>query len=498
MSQKTMTVVKSALTLSRKGAHVSELIGIEECEQLSAKQVHDLYRKYVSRSQVSLMTSFGFGRELVERAEGAWVWTRDGRRILDVTGGVGVLNHGHNHPRILAARRRFAEERRMEVHKAFFSPYVAALSHNVAELLPGDLNISYFPNSGAEANEGAVKMAYKFHGGRRNTILRADISFHGKTLGAGSLTGSAENSFRFPGLPGIVVYPYGDIAAVWAAVDAARTAAGECDVYAIMVEPFSASSMRCWAEPDLYELRRLCDEHNIILIFDEIYTGWGKTGSLFYFMRYPGLVPDILVFSKSLGGGKASISGYTARETIFRRAYDRLADVILHSTTYYGFGEETATAIEAINVVLEDDFPARAREIDRVLRPGLENIAKSYPDVVDQVAGVGALWGVFLKGGPKVLDLAGRLVPGFSGDPQFRTKLITLAVIAELFRTHDIVSYYSPNVENPLVVAPTLVAEPADIEYFLNSLDKTLANGLPRLLGRFVREKVGAPWPLGS
>lgn len=477
---------------------MSELISVAESELLTTKQVHDLYRKYVSRSQVSLMTSFGFGRELVERAEGPWIYTRDGRKILDVTGGVGVLNHGHNHPRILAARQRFAEQRRMEVHKAFFSPYVAALSHNVAELLPGDLNISYFPNSGAEANEGAVKMAYKYHGGRRNTILRADISFHGKTLGAGSLTGSAENAFKFPGLPGIVVYPYGDIAAVRAAVEAARTPSGECDVYAIMAEPFSASSLRRWSEDDLYELRRLCDDNDIILIFDEIYTGWGKTGSLFYFMRYPGLLPDILAYSKSLGGGKASISGYTARERIFRKAYDRLADVILHSTTYYGFGEETVTAIEAVNVVVEEDFPARARAIEAVLRPGLENLQKSYPDVIAQVKGVGSLWGVFLDGGPKLLDLAGKLAPGFSGDPQFRTKLITLSVIAELFREHGIVAYYSPNVENPLMVAPTLAAETEDIEYFVGSLDKTLSKGLPRLLSRFVREKVGSRWPIGS
>lgn len=477
---------------------MSELIGIDECENLTVKQVQNLYGKYVSRSQVNLMTSFGFGRELAERAEGAWIWTRDGRRILDVTGGVGVLNHGHNHPRILAARRRFAEQRRMEVHKAFFSPYVAALSHNVATLLPGDLNISYFPNSGAEANEGAIKMAYKYHGGRRNTILRSDISFHGKTLGAGSLTGSSENSFRFPGLPGIVIHPYGDLAAVRAAVDAARTPDGKCDVYAIMVEPFSASSMRSWSETDLYGLRRLCDEHDIILIFDEVYTGWGKTGSLFYFMRYPGLLPDILAYSKSLGGGKASIAGYTAREPIFRKAYDRLSDVILHSTTYYGFGEETATAIEAINVIVEEDYPARARQIERVLGPGLENIQKRHPEVVGQVTGTGALWGVFLTGGPKVLNLAGKLAPGFSGDPNFRTKLITLSVIAELYREHDIVSYYSPNVENPLVVAPTLAIEPEDLDYFLESLDKTLAKGLPRLLARFVREKVGSRWPIGS
>lgn len=118
--------------------------------------------------------------------------------------------------------------------------------------------------------------------------------------------------------------------------------------------------------------------------------------------------------------------------------------------------------------------------------------------MVGRVSGVGSLWGVFLTGGPKVLDLAGKLAPGFSGDPQFRTKLITLSVIADLYREHGIVSYYSPNADNPLVVAPALVIEPEDVEYFLDSLDKTLAKGLPRLLARFVREKVGSRWPAGS
>ncbi|MFD0660885.1 hypothetical protein [Thermocatellispora tengchongensis] len=105
---------------------------------------------------------------------------------------------------------------------------------------------------------------------------------------------------------------------------------------------------------------------------------------------------------------------------------------------------------------------------------------------------------MFLIGGPKVLDLAAKLAPGFSGDPNFRTKLITLSVIADLYREHGIVSYYSPNADNPLVVAPTLTIEPDDVEYFLDGLDKTLAKGLPRLLGRFVREKVGSRWATGS
>ncbi len=478
---------------------MAQLMSLADCEQLTARHVQDLYRRYVNRSQVSLMTSFGFGRELVERAEGAWLHTTDGRRVLDFTGGVGVLNHGHNHPRILAARKRFQDAHRMEVHKTYFSPYIATLSHNLAQLLPGDLNMSFFPNSGAEAVEGAVKVAHKYHGGKRGTILRADVGFHGKLLGSGSLTGTG--GFRFPGIPGVVAFPYGDLAAVRAAVASARTARGGCDVYAIIVEPFSASTMRSCSEEFLRGVRQLCDDNDIVLIFDEIYTGWGKTGSLFHFMRYTGLVPDVLTTSKSFGGGKSSISAYIAREPVFRKAFDNLADALVHSTstTYYGFGEETATAIEAVNIAVEDDYPRRARDIERILAPGLHRIQKEHPDTIAAIAGSGALYGIFLDGGPKILDLAARLAPrGLLADPRLRIKLITGSVVDALYRDHGIYTYYTLNGDNPLVAAPPLVVEPADVEFFLDCLDATLSKGLPRLVTRFIKEKVVPRWPAGS
>ncbi|MFV2018670.1 aspartate aminotransferase family protein [Micromonospora sp. LOL_023] len=438
------------------------------------------------------MTSFGFGRELVDHAEGAYLHLRDGRRILDFTGGVGVLNHGHNHPRIMAVRRRFAEHRRMEVHKTYFSPYVAALAHNLAEVLPGDLNMSFLPNSGAEAVEGAVKLAYKYHNGRRNTILRADISFHGKLLGSGSLTGGAQNHFAYPGLSGVVTFGYDDLDSVRDAV-----AAHPDDVYAILIEPFSASTMRWCSEEFLRGLRDLCTEQQIVLVFDEIYTGWGKTGSMFYFMRHPGLLPDVLTTSKSFGGGKSSISAYIAREQIFRKAYDNPVDALMHatSTTYYGFGEECATAIEAVNIAVEDDYPGRARRIGELLGAGLRRIAKQHPESVADVAGSGALWGMFIDGGPKALDLAAKLAPaGLARDPRLRTKLVTCAVINALYRDHDIYTYYTLNGASPLVVGPPLVASDDDVEYFLDSLETVLGQGLTRLLTRFVAQKVGSLW----
>jgi putrescine aminotransferase len=472
---------------------MAHLISLEEAEKLDVEDVHELHRTYINKSQVRLMTSFGFGRDLVDHAEGAYVHTRDGRKILDFTGGVGVLNHGHNHPRILAARRRFQEQRRMEVHKTYFSPYLAALGHNLAAVLPGDLNRSFLPNSGAEAVEGAVKLAYKYHGGRRNRILRADSSFHGKLLGSGGLTGGAQNHFEFPTIPGIGTFEYGDIDSVRRVLAESRDARGRSEVYALLIEPFSASTMRWCSEEFLRELRELCTAEDIVLIFDEIYTGWGKTGSMFYFTRYEGLVPDVVTTSKSFGGGKSSISAYVAREPIFRKAYDNVGDAMMQSTstTYYGFGEETATAIEAVSVAVEDDYPGRARALEAVLRPGLERIRKAHPDLIADVRGAGALFGVFLSGGPKVLDLISKLPAGdLAKDPLIRTKIITAAVIDTLYRKHDVYTYNTLNGRSPLVVSPPLVAEPEDAERFLDALEATLAEGMNRLLGRFIKERV--------
>ncbi|GAA2668238.1 MULTISPECIES: aspartate aminotransferase family protein [Actinosynnema] len=476
---------------------MADLIGLEEAERLDVDAVHDLHRRYINKSQVRLMTSFGFGRELVERAEGAYLWTKSGRRILDFTGGVGVLNHGHNHPRILEARRRFQEKQRMEVHKTYFSPYLAALGHNLAQLLPGDLNRSFLPNSGAEAVEGAVKLAYKYHQGKRNTILRSDISFHGKLLGSGGLTGSTQNHFAFPTIPGIRTFSYGDLDSVRQALAEARDANGRSDVYALLIEPFSASTIRWCSEEFLRGLRELCTAEDIVLIFDEIYTGWGKTGSLFYFTRYEGLVPDVVTTSKSFGGGKSSISAYIAREPLFRKVYDNMTDAMMQSTstTYYGFGEEAATALEAISVAVDEDFPARARVIEGVLRPGLERIQKTYPDLISEVAGSGALHGVFLSGGPKVLDLVGKLpVSGPAKDPLIRTKIITAAVIDALYREHDIYTYNTLNGRSPMIVAPPLVAGVEECERFLDAFEAVLDQGMTKLVGRFVKERVSSLW----
>jgi len=471
----------------------TSLLSSSSASALSIKDIHEMYSKYVSSSQVDLISSFLFGNETVEYSEGCYIHTKQSNRILDLTGGIGVLNHGHNHPRILKVRKEFNEKKRMEVHKNFFSPYVAVLSHNIAQLLPNDLNISYFPNSGAEAVEGAMKMAYKYHDGKRKSILHTDISFHGKLLGAASITGSPELHFDFPKIPGSYSFKYDDIDSVVNLIGRLRNDDGSSDVYAIVVEPLNASSMRSCSSHFLVRLRELCDNENIILIFDEVYSGWGKTGHLFNFMRVDDLVPDIVTYAKSFGGGKSSISGYTARESVFRNAYDNKRDATLHSTTYYGFGEECVTAIEAVNIIVEEKFIEKSKEIGSRMSEGLSNISSKHSDLIIEVRGSGALWGVIINPGitEKVIGMLSAVFPvGLLNDKLFAKKLCTGAVISALYDKYKILSFFGSNQDVPLILSFPLVAGEDEVDYALSSLDSVFSLGMPTLISQFVINKI--------
>lgn len=370
------------------------------------------------------------------------------------------------------------------------SEYIAGLSHNIGQLLPEDLDISYFCNSGAEAVEGAVKLAYKYHDGSRKYVLHSDISFHGKLLGAAGLTGSPELDFKFPTIPNVESFEYNNIDSVKGLVSKIRKPNGESDIYAIVLEPFNASTLRESSAEFLKELRAICDSAGVVLIFDEVYTGWAKTGELFNFIK-KGVVPDIVTFAKSFGGGKSSISGYTTRTPFYRKAYDNLNDATLHSTTFNGFGEECITAIEAINIIVEDDYVGRSKRIHQSLNGGLKNLQKKYPNLIDDVRGSGALNGVILnKDINTIIKSAISFLPAkVFKDERFMAKLITGSVISELFNTHNILTFYGSNREIPLIISPSLIISDEELDRFLDALDKTLAIGKNKLILNFIKQK---------
>jgi putrescine aminotransferase len=467
-----------------------KLLGYDDALKLDIGAVTDLYRRYVNPGQVDILSRFSFAKDRITRAEGCYLETSAGRRILDMTGGHGLLAHGHNHPRILAVRQRFQNEKRMEVHKSYLSPWMAALCHNIAALCGGDLCRPYCVNSGAEAIDGALKLAFRYHAGKRQTILHSDISYHGKLIGAGSVSGQLGNRHPIPRLPGCVSYRYGDLASVAAAVAAARARDGRTDVCAILVEPLSASTLRECTPEFMQGLRRLCDEHDIVLVCDEVFTGWAKCGPMFYFSR-SGITPDVLTTSKAFGGGKSSISAYVTTPRVFERAYGTTASALLHTTTYNGFGEETVTAIEALRIAVDEDFPARAALLHGWLREELRETQRAHADLVAEVRGAGTLQGFVCKPQLGLVQPLLKLIPNETlRDPLFLPRLVAAAITNEMYSAHGILTYFAEGVDVPICVAPPMQTTREQVAEFGAALRRTLGRGVLPLCLSFATEKL--------
>lgn len=467
-----------------------KLISVDEASKFSITKIHNLYREYVNKSRVDLLSVFGFGNETVERAEGLYIYTTSGKKVYDFTGGIGVLSHGHNHPRILNARIKYEQEKRMEVHKNYFSPYIAALCHNLSQLLPGDLNYSFFPNSGAEAVDAAMRAAYKYHDMKRPHILFSNISFHGKLLGPSSVTMSPENDYPYPRIPGTHPFVFDDIESIKDYVKTLRSRNGQSEIAAIICEPFSVSNMRHSSENFLRELRKICDEENIVLIFDEVYTGWCKTGDYFYFMRYPDLVPDILCMAKSFGGGKASISGVIMSKKLYQATFDNPSSANLLMSTFYGFGEETVTAIEAVNIMVEDDYPARSKKIEAYMISKLDELNKKYPRQIEGWGGCGAIYGLFLNCGPDIFSKLVQLIPSdMFKDKLFLKKLVTASVVSALYEKYNILTFTSFAENTHLILSPPLITTEEELDYLFESLDGIFEYGLIRCITDFAKRK---------
>jgi putrescine aminotransferase len=468
--------------------------GLDDIEGLAAEKIISLSRDYVNPGMVKMFGMLGFDRIKVKYAEGMYIFLDNDRQILDMTGGNCVLGHGHNHPRILRARNKMAQEKRLEICKSFLSPYVAALAANMASLLPGDLQYSFFCGSGAEAVEGALKLAQKHHGLDRIGIVYTDHSFHGKTHAAMSVSSMDESRKHFQSLPQCYQVPYGDPVALEAFLRA-RCSAGskKPDICAFILEAIHGTRLIFPPEGYLKKVRQICDEYDILLILDEIYTGFGRTGYWFAFEAEE-IIPDIVCYSKAFGGGKASIAGFTSRKDVFLKAYGNPEDSMMHSSTFSGMSEECASAIEAVNIIKDEHLVEQAREKGMYLKEKLYKIKEKYSGTVIDVRGRGLLWGVELS--PplnQLIPLIEQVLPNKSG---LLSQLAGAIVLTELFHTHDILAYLGFTRRNLVVLSPSLFVSQEELDRVVQSLDEVLCLGWLKLGQRFVSRMLASK--LGS
>ncbi len=408
----------------------SELYGAPTPQALY-DETFDNYRTFINPPLARLMKLSGSPVEV--RARGSTIWDHNGKAYLDFAGGYGVFTLGHSHPRVVAAVREQLERMAL-AGKTMFDPLAGRLARALAAIVPGDLSISFFANSGAEAVEGALKLARAAT--KRAKIVATHDAYHGKTLGALSASGHEHYRAAFaPLLADVVHVPFGDAAALGGALE---------DAAAFIVEPVQGEGGV--VVPPLGYLRRAreaCDAAGALLIADEVQTGLGRCGLPFGCDR-DGVVPDVMTLAKGLSGGVVPIGAYVARPAIWNAAYGKAPT--LHTSTFGGSPLACAAALAALEVLRDDGLIENARARGEQLLAGARAIADDYPGVVRDVRGLGLLAGVELRS------------EGYAG-----------TIVPEMLR-HGVTTAWTLNRQRVIRLEPPLIVTAAEVDRALAAL----------------------------
>ena len=413
----------------------------------------------------------GFAPEVVARAEGAWVETEGGRRILDFTSGQICSTLGHSHPRIAEAVRRSLDEV-VHLNSWMLSEPVLALAERLAGLLPAPLDRIMLLNTGSEANEVALKLA-KMHTGRFE-VAALTRSFHGLLSGIASVNFSMAHAGYGPLLPGAYAIP-----APYAYRCPVRHCDGACDctclevgfelldqqsvgsLCAFVAEPvLSAGGILVPPEGYFRRVRGLCAERGMLLVMDEAQTGFGRLGTMFGFER-DGVVPDLVAVSKTLGGGlplAATITSAPIEEDCYRKGF-------LHVTSHVSDPLPASAGLAVLDVIEEEGLVARARERGNYLLAGLRELQAKHEQVGD-VRGLGLLAGLELvedRESRRPADELGAAVTRECLERGLSMNIVRAGSSANTFR-----------------MAPPLVVTEAEIDLALEILDASLRAALSR------------------
>ncbi len=314
------------------------------------------------------------------RGKGALVWDVNGKEYIDCTGSYGVCIVGHSHPKVVEAVRRQAETL-ISCHASFYNDARSQLLQKITQIAPKNLNKVFLANSGAEAVECAIKLARRFSG--KPEIIAMMGAFHGKTMGALSATWDKKYREPFePLVPEFKHVPPDNLEKVRNAITE-KTAA-------ILVEPIRGEGgIRVPKNDFLPGLREICDETGVLLIFDEVQTGFGRTGKIFACEHW-NVVPDVLCLAKSVAGG-LPLGITVAEENVMSSL-----KVGEHTTTFSGSPLVCAAACAAIDVLVEENLPERAAMLGRYFKEKLE-VLQARHTIVRDVRGLGLMIGMELR-----------------------------------------------------------------------------------------------------
>ena len=428
---------------------------VEQAIARKPDETFEAFAEHVNPVEARLFRLAGAHKRYV-RAEGLYLYDDAGRPYMDFTAGFGALNLGHNPAEVLAAVR--AAQSLPSVLLAGYSPLAGALAETLASILPGDLSMVMFGNGGAEAVEIAMKTARAATG--RTRFVSCDNSYHGLTFGAMSVSGGRRYQSVFgPLVEHCETVPFGDAAAL-------RQRLAKDDVAAFLVEPIQGEGGAV-VPPDGYleEAEKACRAHGTLLVVDEIQTGMGRTGRLFA-CEHDGIVPDMMLLSKSLGAGVVPISVCCTTEEIWQRAYGSRDRFDLIISTFGGNPAACAAGLKAIEMTLQDDLPQRAATLGRHAKRRLEEIAQKH-EIIKNVRGRGLLLG---------LELNPPHLPG-----EYAAENLAAMIASCLLNDHGVLTLYFDLAPTVIRFEPPLIVTQAELDRAIEAIDHVLGLGVAGL-----------------
>ena len=415
---------------------IDDILGETDADRIR-KETEENYREYVNPFALRMFKNASL--DIIEgRREGASVWDVNGDKFIDCVTGAGIFNVGRRNPQVVSALKQALDRYDMGGWISVLRER-GLLAKKLAEITPGDLKYSLFCCGGGEAIEVAVKLA-RGHTDRPD-ILCMDNGYHGVTGFALPATGRDVYKKPFaPLAPGYRHVPFNDLDAAVAAVDD--------NTAAILLEPIQGEGgIRPADNEYLQRLRRLCDEKDVLLIFDEVQTGFGRTGKMFC-AEHSGVVPDIMVLAKSLSGGVYPISCTVFTEDIsdFLMAHPF---VIINS--FGGTSLACLTALAAIDFMETNDLPGRAEQMGARFMEGLLVLKARYPELVLDVRGKGLMLGMEF--------------PEDSIGPRMAFQL----------KQNGVISIYTFNNPRIIRIMPALVITEEEVDTVIRAFDASLA-----------------------
>jgi putrescine aminotransferase len=385
--------------------------GIESSEDM---RLFEAYGRLISSSYPAFMNKMGLNR-VAAKAQGATITDSDGRVYIDCVGGYGLFNVGHNNPAIIQSLIEQLEEQQLYT-KPLISEIQVRMAECLEKIVPGDLTCSFILNSGSEAIECAIKLVRLHRGGK--SIITAQNSFHGHTFGALSASGfpSFKRTFK-PLLPGFVEVPFGDIEALERSITP--------QIAAVLIEPIQ-NEAGAVLPPDGYlkEIRDLCDRNGLIMMLDEVKTGFGKTGRMFACEHYD-VVPDILILGKSLGGGLIPAGAVVAKSHLWKRFS---LSFPMSASSYAGNVLACRAGLSTIQYIQQGSLLQDCAEKGRMLLRSFRECVEEYPDILRSANGLGLLIGIETQSGKMAFKLAQEMIrQGILMIPAFGNSSVLMA-----------------------------------------------------------------------